>query len=167
MSSDKSNDSDLPDRRRPPHFSGVDTGSHSSIFFLTVCTKDRRPCLGIPESCAQTLLLEAWKRADSYLVGRYVIMPDHVHLFCAPATWPAESLSRWTAFWKSMVARRWPDRTIGKLWQRDYWDTQLREGESYGEKWNYVRMNPVRAGLAREPGDWSFQGEINVLRWHE
>jgi hypothetical protein len=57
----------------------------------------------------------------------------------------------------------WPD----PLWQQDCWDTQLRRGESYGEKWEYVRRNPVRAGLCALHEEWMFQGEISVLTWHD
>ena len=34
-------------------------------------------------------------------------------------------------------------------WQSDHWDTRLRSGESYDAKWEYVRNNPVRAGLVK------------------
>jgi REP element-mobilizing transposase RayT len=53
-----------------------------------------------------------------------------------------------------------------KLWQRDFWDRQLRSGDSYSEKWDYVHHNPVRASLVTEPDEWKFQGEMSVLRWH-
>jgi REP element-mobilizing transposase RayT len=51
------------------------------------------------------------------------------------------------------------------LWQRHFWDTQLRKGESYDEKWEYVVKNPVRAGLAKQSQDWPYQGELNALAW--
>ena len=51
------------------------------------------------------------------------------------------------------------------LWQRDGWDTQLRSGELYHEKWEYVRMNPVRKLLTDDPAKWPFQGELNELLW--
>ncbi|MFB3881745.1 MAG: hypothetical protein ACE149_10800 [Armatimonadota bacterium] len=41
----------------------------------------------------------------------------------------------------------------------------LRSGESYGQKWEYVRMNPVRAGLVANPDDWPYQGEIVQIDW--
>ena len=41
--------------------------------------------------------------------------------------------------------------------------TLLRTDESYTEKWNYVRNNPVRAGLAKNAGDWPYQGEIVLI----
>ena len=43
-------------------------------------------------------------------------------------------------------------------WQEGFFDHVLRSAESYAQKW--VRMNPVRAGLCREPEEWPYQGEI-------
>ncbi len=56
-------------------------------------------------------------------------------------------------------------RPIGRAWQEGFFDHVLRGGESYGEKWEYVRMNPVRAGLTVRPEDWPYAGEIEALRW--
>ena len=63
------------------------------IVFLTVCTKNRK--LILANEPAHQLLLEAWNTTDSWNVGRHVVMPDHVHLFCAPATQLAPSLTQW------------------------------------------------------------------------
>jgi hypothetical protein len=35
--------------------------------------------------------------------------------------------------------------------------------ESYAEKWNSVRDNPVRAGLVKTAHDWPYAGEIVSL----
>jgi len=51
------------------------------------------------------------------------------------------------------------------IWQRDFWDTQLRRSENYDSKWQYVVDNPVRAGLARKADKWPFQGELSFLPW--
>lgn len=57
-------------------------------------------------------------------------------------------------------------RKFGRAWQDGFFDHVLRSSESYSEKWNYVRMNPVRAGLVNNAEDWPFSGgEIDVLRW--
>jgi hypothetical protein len=68
-------------------------------------------------------------------------------------------------FWKSFSARRWPHRKDAPVWQRHFWDTQLRRGENYDVKWNYVVENPVRASLVPRAEDWPYQGELNILRW--
>src|SRR5438270_13116046 len=46
------------------------------IVFVTVCTKNRKPILA--NDVTHALLRRAWIAADSWLVGRYVVMPDHV-----------------------------------------------------------------------------------------
>ena len=46
-----------------------------------------------------------------------------------------------------------------------HWDTRLRRSESYAEKWNYIRENPMRKGLVAKTEDWPYQGMMNVLRW--
>jgi putative transposase len=97
--------------------------------------------------------------------ARYVIMPDHIHLFCAPGVNPTERLDQWVRYWKNVASKNWPRLNEHPIWQRDFWDTQLRRHENYDEKWDYILENPVRAGLVTESEDSPFHGELNVLEW--
>jgi REP-associated tyrosine transposase len=135
----------------------------AAIVFITVCSEKRKTILA--RSDVHELLIDAWRQADGWLVGRYVIMPDHIHLFCAPGGLDAPELKRWVQYWKTMASRTWPRPDEHPIWQKSFWDTQLRHGESYSSKWDYVRMNPIRAGLCVAPDDWPFQGEMKVLPW--
>jgi REP element-mobilizing transposase RayT len=58
-----------------------------------------------------------------------------------------------------------PDAKPFKLWQRDFWDTQMRSRAHYEEKLSYVRMNPVRKELVKTPEEWPYQGVIHEIRW--
>ncbi|HSP44953.1 MAG TPA: hypothetical protein VLO30_03075, partial [Chthoniobacterales bacterium] len=49
------------------------------------------------------------------------------------------------------------------VWQRRFFDHVLRSDESYTQKWNYVRENPVRAGLVMNATDWPYAGEIIAI----
>ncbi len=149
----------LPERRRPAH--GVDISlSEPTIVFVTVCTQDRAPWLA--SESVRRALLAVWDQADAWAVGAYVLMPDHVHFFCAPRKLDI-ALSAWVRHWKRAFSLL---RVEGAGdWQRDYWDTRLRHHESYSEKWAYVQQNPVRAGLVTRLEDWPFLGVVNELRW--
>ena len=154
-----------PIRHHLPHLSSLEFPNQSIIHFVTVCTDDRRRLLSRRETAQ--VLVDAWTHADRWLVGRYVIMPDHVHLFCAPLSNPPMPLKKWVYFWRAEVTRQWPFPHEKPVWQRDFFDRQLRSVDSYQQKWFYVLHNPVRAGLVAHPEDWPFHGELNVLRWHD
>ena len=94
-------------------------------------------------------------------VGRYVIMPDHVHLFVrGPDDF---QLGPWVGMLKQALAKRIASTTMSAAWQRGFFDHVLRSDESYAQKWNYVRENPVRAGLVDNADDWPFSGELVVI----
>jgi REP element-mobilizing transposase RayT len=96
-----------------------------------------------------------------------VLMPDHIHLFYAPSGCDYPPLAKWVQFWKSRSSQTWPRPEEQPIWQKSLWDTQLRRGEHFGEKWEYVRQNPVRKRLVVCPEGWPYQGEMNVFEWHE
>jgi putative transposase len=154
-----------PHRKRPAHFPTVAVGFRSIIIFLTVCTRHRKPLLANAETAR--LIIESWQAGNFWRVGRYVIMRDHIHLFCAPKTFPPQPLKKWIAYWRNHVTRAWSNRIQVSIWQREFWDRQLRRSESYAEKWQYVVNNPVRHGYVRRAEDWPYQSELNVLEWHD
>ena len=140
------------------------------IYFVTACTKNRHSVLAGHD--VAKILIEEWRTAHvrhGWAVGRYVIMPDHVHFFCR-AEIDAKTLSQFIGAWKSWTSRRihalGPSRSATAataLWQREFFDHVLRSDESYSEKWNYVRDNPVRAGLVSSAEEWKYAGEIETL----
>ena len=146
-------------RKKPAHGVELVPGC-PTIVFVTVCTQHRRPWLATEQNNER--LRAVWERASAWRVGRYVLMPDHLHLFAAPG--PREiPLENWVRYWKSQFTKINADAS--QTWQSDHWDTRLRSGESYEEKWWYVRNNPVRAGIVTRVEEWPFQGELNVLEW--
>lgn len=142
----------------------------SPIYFITTCTKDRKPVLISQEAAG--ILVEEWRAArdrHGWAIGRYVIMPDHVHFFCAPEV-ESKPLSEFIGAWKRWTSRRIrqlhePRSTTAAtgLWQREFFDHVLRSSESYSSKWDYVRENPVRAELIDSADNWKFAGEIELL----
>ncbi len=91
-------------------------------------------------------------------------MPDHVHFFCSPEI-DAKPLPTFMQAWKQWSSKRIvTDLKIGgAIWQPEFFDHVLRSSESYSQKWDYVRENPVRAGLVSKTDDWPWHGKIDDL----
>jgi REP element-mobilizing transposase RayT len=154
-----------PGRKWLPHLPSLELPNQAVVQYVSCNVEGRRHLLANPE--VHQLLIEVWRNADHWLVGRYVIMPDHLHFFCAPVKVAVTPLKRWMEFWHADVTRRWPHPAEKSIWQKDFFDRQLRVSESYHQKWLYVLENPVKAGLIAQWEDWPYQGELNVLQWHE
>jgi REP element-mobilizing transposase RayT len=133
------------------------------IYFITTCTHGRRRVLVQP-ALVECLLAE-WHAAEKrhgWRVGRYVVMPDHVHFFAAPVA-GARALEMFVGSWKQWTAKAvlFRIRETSPFWQRRFFDHVLRSRQSYAEKWEYVRQNPVRAGLVAAPEEWPYAGHVH------
>jgi REP element-mobilizing transposase RayT len=82
-------------------------------------------------------------------------MPDHLHIFVRSDL--EFDLGIWVRGLKRALS------SGRNFWQPGFFDHILRTDESYGEKWNYVRDNPVRAGLVSGNDEWPFQGELVAI----
>ena len=137
----------------------------SPIYFITACSVDRQPildCESVHDAyrtfCLNSPQHGAW-------IGRYVLMPDHLHLFLSVVE---ISLSNWVKSLKNTLSKTL--RSLGcdaPHWQKGFFDHLLHSGESYSQKWDYVRENPVRAGLVERAEDWPFAGEIHDLEYRK
>ncbi len=152
-----------PQRKTLVHLPPRVRSGRPTIVFVTVCTDKRKPALC--REPAHQLVLGAWKKASSWQVSRYVLMPDHLHLFCSPVTDDRPPLSQWVKYWKTLVSRTWPWPAEQPIWQKSFWDVQLRNGERYSEKCGYMIENPVRKKLAATSEAWPFQEEVNEFGW--
>jgi putative transposase len=154
-------ESSLPIRKYPTHVPPVERFNTPIVLFLTVCIDQHHSRLA--DTKAHEVLDAIWRAATAWRVSDYLIMPDHVHLFCTPGQNPPTPLKDWVAYWKRMSCRSL--QGTPPFWQRSFWDTQMRNAEHYAEKLSYVRMNPVRKGLVAKAECWPYQGRVFELRW--
>jgi REP element-mobilizing transposase RayT len=134
------------------------------IYFVTACTAQRKALLARKEIHSAFVRFAQQGQKVGAWVGAYVLMPDHFHLLLAleePLT-----LSEWMRSLKGVLSAQL--RKLGipaPHWQKGFFDHVLRSGESASEKWDYVRENPVRAGLVARWAEWPFQGEIFPIEY--
>ena len=143
----------------PPRLDVIFHKYDPPLYFVTFNTHHRKRLLA--NAKIHQRLVEFCRNGEErgISVGRYVIMPDHIHLFLSNNS--DGTLSQWVRLLKRDLSQAIPNSPTH--WQKGLFDHLIRNSESYSEKWNYVYQNPVRAGLVREADDWLWQGEIEAL----
>lgn len=148
--------------RRPPRLAQV---FHSApLYFVTFCTHDRKPLLA--HEIVLAAFLEACRRVEvaGNAAGCFMIMPDHIHVFLRMG--PGGKLGLAVKCLRERITKTLrAHRPALQVWQPGFFDHLMRSQESYSAKWEYVRQNPVRAGLVSTPEAWPYQGEVTVIRW--
>ncbi|MFL6585086.1 MAG: REP-associated tyrosine transposase [Chthoniobacterales bacterium] len=155
---------------KPPRLDLIFQRFDAPVYFVTFNTHRRQRILTNAE--VHTAVVQYCTRSEAFQigVGRYVIMPDHVHLFVCFGLGCAVTLSAWIKGLKrhlNLVLQtqnkqiaQIPAQKLASFWQPGFNDHLLRSDESYSAKWDYVFENPVRAGLVRRAEDWRYAGEI-------
>ena len=145
---------------RPPRLSRV--FDRTPLYFVTFNTWNRRPLLA-NDAVHQTFCGYVEKNQErGFTAGRYVIMPDHIHLFVRVGA--EQKVSQYIRLMKQVLTKQ--IRLVAaeeRIWQPGFFDHVMRSSESYTEKWAYVRMNPVRAGLVDDVDQWPFEGELENI----
>lgn len=154
------------DQKRPPRLHRLERiFPRNPIYFVTACTEKRKHLLAAPAVHERFIEFAQAGEERGAWVGCYVLMPDHLHLF---VSFDDEQigLSLWMKSLKNALSKTLRLRGISAPhWQKGFFDHVLRSSESSSEKWEYVRLNPVRAGLVVRAEDWPYQGEIYPLEF--
>src|SRR5438309_699133 len=131
-----------------------------SVYFITFCIEKRRRVLRNPG--AWEICLGIFTRLDEWTTLAAIAMADHLHALVAPLDRDASvaAFSKWfkrcfdeeyhQGCCRPYVSDGTPaDQTC--KWQEGCFDRLLRSDESLSDKWEYLRQNPVRAGLVLNP----------------
>ena len=151
---------DLPERK-PLRLKEYDY-SQNGAYFVTVCTKDRKPFFGHIVGAAhpggpQVELSKLGRIVEQHLMSipsayqtadlaHYVIMPDHIHFILVldqngpPGCAAPTSLPKVVSALKSLCTRS----ANVPLWQRGYYEHVIRNQQDFDAAAEYIQSNPTR-----------------------
>jgi putative transposase len=130
--------------------SWVELGSLFHVRIALDRKTEQRPL--IDAALGQSLLdsVRFYETKQRWHVTLFLLMPDHVHALLSFGQ--DESMSSVIGDWKHFQTRK-----HDVIWQEGYFDHRLRDderGEQLSQKINYIRQNPVTAGLCTKAEDW-------------
>ena len=144
--------------------------SHLSggYYFFTVVTYDRRKLF--LDALARDCLHSAWQATHArhpFETVALCLLPDHLHCIWKLPEGDARYSSRWNAikgiFSKSFLRQEGNDgirnesrRRTGEaaLWQRRFWEHQIRDERDLQRHVDYIHYNPVKHGLVQDLREW-------------
>ncbi|MCL2305778.1 MAG: class I tRNA ligase family protein [Planctomycetaceae bacterium] len=93
---------------------------------------------------------------ERYKIHAWVVMPNHVHVMFTPKN--SYTLSDILHSWKSFTANK-ANKILnrsGSFWGVEYFDRMIRDEKHFLAAWEYIEMNPVKAGLCGSPEEWRY-----------
>ena len=126
---------------------------YDRTFFVTSVTWQRTPLFRNPQTAELMIdVLAHYREQKKYVLHEFVIMPDHLHLLLTPAA--DISLERAVQLIKGGFSYRIgkdmsANAKRGLVWQESFTNHRIRDEQDYKHHAEYIRMNPVRAGLAQ------------------
>ncbi|PLK49095.1 transposase [Uliginosibacterium sp. TH139] len=139
-----------------------------ATFFFTVVTHRRQRIL--TDESLRVALRDAVRRVRAempFSIDAWVLLPDHLHCIWTLPPGDADFGRRWGRI-KLFVTRavaaeyaradwRNPSRITRRestIWQRRFWEHQIRDDADYAAHMDYVHINPVKHGLVPTVADW-------------
>ena len=141
-----------------------------ATYFFTVVAYRRQTIL-CDESIRRALrdAIAEVRTNRPFSVDAWVLLPDHLHCIWTLPPDDADFATRWSlvkrrvsmvcgeryrrAEWLTPSKRKHREST---LWQRRYWEHQLRTEADYARHVDYIHYNPVKHGLCRSPQEWLY-----------
>lgn len=142
--------------------------AQGATFFFTVITYNRKRILCHKANVA--LIKEAFQyviKQHPFRMRAFVLLPDHIHgIWTLPENDNAFSM-RWRLI-KSYFSRRCKSeykkfqstsrQSKGEqgIWQRRFWEHQIRNEIDFTKHVEYIHFNPVKHRLVKSPIDWPY-----------
>ncbi len=135
-----------------------------ATYFFTVNLADRSNTLLIDAIDVLREAMRAVQQRHPFHIDAIVVLPDHLHTIW---TLPADDAAfpmRW-ALIKAAFSRKIPNterRSASRhskgergIWQRRYWEHQIRDDNDFARHVDYIHINPVKHGYVEWAADWA------------
>ena len=125
-----------------------------ATWHVTARGNERKPIYRDDEDCTGFLeVLGAVVRRFHWDLHGYVLMPNHYHLLLStPAPTLSTGMRQLGGVYSQRFNRRWS--RCGHLFQGRFFSLHVERDSHLLELTRYLALNPVRAGLVRDPAEW-------------
>ncbi len=135
-----------------------------ATYFFTVNLADRSSDALVRNIAALRASMASVKAAHPFSLLALVVLPDHMHTIWRLPENDSDYSVRWSLL-KAGFSRRIektepiaPSRALKRergLWQRRFWEHQIRDEDDLARHVDYIHYNPVKHGWTDSPVKWA------------
>lgn len=132
--------------------------------FFTLTLADRRSRLLVEEIQHLSHAYRQTQHNRPFRTLAICVLPDHLHAIWTLPEDDADFAGRWSLL-KSTFSRQLPTATASPsktrrrekgIWQRRFWEHQIRNASDLQRHVDYIHYNPVKHGLVSRVVDWPY-----------
>ena len=136
--------------------------AQGGTFFFTVTLRERRTDTLVEHVDLLRNAVRQERARRPFSIDAMAILPDHLHAVWTLPAGDADYSARWRAikagFVRSLRAAGVELTANAKgeygVWQRRFWEHQIRDEGDLARHVDYVHINPVKHGLVERAGEW-------------
>jgi len=155
----------------------IRAGTAGATFFFTLTLQDRSARWLVDHVDVLRSCVAQVKARHPFAIEAMVVLPEHLHALWRLPVDDADFSKRWMlvkqGFTRKLASRGALDETAGwrkgskgerTLWQRRFWEHQIRDEEDYRRHVDYIHYNPVKHGCVARAGDWPYSSLHRFVR---
>lgn len=136
----------------------------AGTYFFTVALADRQSTLLVDEIARLRAAYGKVQKQYPFTTVAICILPDHIHAIWTMPEGDANFSLRWSLI-KSHFSRGLPEQERSEskqrhrekgIWQRRFWEHQIRNEQDLHNHVNYTHQNPVKHRLVENAQDWPY-----------
>lgn len=142
-------------------------------YFFTVNLNDRTSTLLTERIDVLRDAVKVVRRRHPFDIVAWVVLPEHMHAIWTLPQADGDYSTRW------MLIKQWFSRAIERheaiqisrskknergIWQRRFWEHQIRDDSDLAQHVDYVHINPVKHGYVTRASDWPYSSIHRNIR---
>jgi len=134
-----------------------------ATWFFTLTLANRRSRLLVEQAPLLRQVFRQVRERHPFDIVAMVVLPDHLHTIWSLPQGDGDYPMRWSLI-KSAFSRNVPrtesisssrrSKRERGLWQRRYWEHQIRDADDLQRHLDYIHYNPVKHGHVLRASDW-------------
>jgi len=139
-----------------------------ATYFFTVNTEKRQPVL--TSQAFYTAIKESFRdvmASRPFKIDAFVLLPDHLHCIWTLPDGDSDYATRWSLVKRKvsqatchLIPTNVSDSKVKRkelgLWQRRFWEHQIRDDKDYRTHIEYIHWNPVKHACVDAVKEWPY-----------